>query len=199
MFVVEENPVSARSRLTGNDNIDGDKIRDALTLTTGSTLDYPLMYENRERVVQLYRAEGYYLAEVAFEIEPLGEASVGINFDVTENKKLKLRKVEFDGNEHFSDGELREGFQTKTWKFWSYATSWFDRSGTYSEPLFVQDLRSVERKYTDAGYLQVNLREPEVGPDEKGLRVSVDVDEGRRFRVGAISVTGDPSADRDER
>jgi outer membrane protein insertion porin family len=198
VFVVEENPVVRQISITGNNNVDGDKIRDALTLTTGSTLDYPLLYENRERVVQLYRADGYYLAEVAFEIEPLGEASVGINFDVTENEKLKLRKIEFEGNEHFEDKELREGFQTRTWHFWSYATSWFDRSGTYSEPLFLQDLRNVERKYTDAGYLQVNLREPVVVPDEKGLRVTVDVEEGRRFRVGAISVTGDPSADREE-
>jgi outer membrane protein insertion porin family len=195
IFEVEENPVVRQISITGNDNIDSDKIRDALTLTTGSTLDYPLLYENRERVVGLYRAEGFYLAEVAFEIEPLGEASVGINFDVSENEKLKLRDIEFEGNEHFSDSELREGFQTKVWHFWSYATSWFDRSGTYSEPLFLQDLRNVERKYTDAGYLQVNLREPTVVPDEKGLRVTVDVDEGRRFRVGTINVTGDPTAD----
>ena len=41
-----------------------DKIRDSLTLTTGSTLDYPLLFENRERIEALYRAEGYYLAKV---------------------------------------------------------------------------------------------------------------------------------------
>jgi outer membrane protein insertion porin family len=197
IFEVEENPVVRQISITGNDNIDGDKIRDVLTLTTGSTLDYPLLYENRERVVGLYRAEGYYLAEVNFEIEPTGEASVGINFDVLENKKLKLREIDFEGNEHFSSRELREGFQTKVWHFWSYATSWFDRSGTYSEPLFLQDLRSVERKYTDAGYLQVNVREPEVVPSADGLSVKVDVEEGRRFRVGAIDVTGDPTADRE--
>jgi outer membrane protein insertion porin family len=197
IFEVEENPVVRQISITGNDSIDGDKIRDALTLTTGSTLDYPLLYENRERVVSLYRAEGYYLAEVAFEIEPLGEASVGINFDVSEGEKQKLRAIEFEGNEHFSDAELREGFQTRRWRLWSYATSWFDRSGTYSEPLFLQDLRGVERKYTDAGYLQVNVREPEVAADEKGLRVLVDIDEGRRFRVGKIDVTGDPTGDRE--
>jgi outer membrane protein insertion porin family len=197
IFQVEENPVVRQISITGNDHIDSDKIRDTLTLTTGSTLDYPLLYENRERVVGLYRAEGYYLAEVSFEIEPIGEASVGINFDVVENEKLKLREINFEGNEHFTDAELREGFQTKVWHVWSYATSWFDHSGTYSEPLFLQDLRSVERKYTDAGYLQVNLREPEVVPSADGLRVTVGIDEGRRFRVGTIEVTGDPTADLD--
>jgi outer membrane protein insertion porin family len=195
IFEVEENPVVRQISITGNDNIDSDKIRDALTLTTGSTLDYPLLYENRERIVGLYRADGYYLAEVAFEIEPLGEASVGINFNVTEGKKLKLREIDFSGNTHFDASQLEQGFQTKVWHFWSYATSWFDRSGTYSEPLFLQDLRTVERKYTDAGYLQVNVHEPVVTPAADGLTVSVDIDEGRRFRVGKIDVSGDPTAD----
>ena len=197
VFDVEENPVVRQIAITGNENIESDKIRDLLTLTTGSTLDYPLLYENRERIEALYRAEGYYLAEVAFEIEPLGEASVGIDFSVIENDKLKLREITFEGNEYFDDGELREGFQTKTWRFWSYATSWFDRSGTYSEPLFLQDLRGIERLYTDAGFLQVKIGEPDVIPDEDGLRIAIDVDEGRRFKVGALDVSGDSTIDID--
>ena len=195
VYEVEENPVVRQIAISGNDNIESDKIRDLLTLTTGSTLDYPLLYENRERIEALYRAEGYYLADVTFEIEPLGEASVGIDFGVIENEKLKLRKISFEGNEHFSDSELTEEFQTKTWRFWSYATSWFDRSGTYSEPLFLQDLRGVERLYTNAGYLQVKLDEPDVNPQPDGLYVSVDVEEGRRFKVGALDVSGDSTVD----
>jgi outer membrane protein insertion porin family len=195
VFEVEENPVVRQISITGNENIDSEKIRDILTLTTGATLDYPLLFENRERIRTLYKAEGYYLAEVDFEIEPIGEASVGINFDVDEKEKLRLRDISFEGNQHFDDDELREGFQTDVWHFWSYATSWLDRSGTYSEPLFLQDLRGVERKYTDAGYLQVKVGEPDVVPSEEGLSVVVDVQEGRRFKVGALEVTGDASVD----
>jgi outer membrane protein insertion porin family len=97
---------------------------------------------------------------VSYEVEPLGEASVGINFLVDEGKKLKLRKIEFEGNQAFDDSELTEGFRTKTWRWYSLATSWLDRSGTYSEPLFLQDLNGVQKKYGDAGYLQVHLGEP---------------------------------------
>ncbi|HEY5658584.1 MAG TPA: outer membrane protein assembly factor BamA [Myxococcota bacterium] len=197
IFEVEENPVVRQISISGNDNIESDKIRDILTLTTGSTLDHPLLYENRQRIEALYRAEGYYLAEVSYEIEPLAEASVAIDFQVTENEKLKLRKVSFEGNDFFSDRELTEGFQIKVWRFWSLATSWFDRSGTYSEPLFIQDLRSVEKKYTDAGFLQVDVGEPEVVADEKGITVIVPINEGRRFRVGQIRVSGDSTVDID--
>ena len=195
IFEVEENPVVRQISISGNDHLDSDKIRDILTLTTGSTLDQPLLYENRKRIEALYRAEGYYLAEVTFEIESLGESSVAIDFQVDENEKLKLRKISFRGNEFFSDRELTEGFQTKTWRFWSRATSWFDRSGTYSEPLFIQDLRGVEKRYTDAGFLQVNIGEPDVVPSKDGLKIVVDVSEGRRFRVGKIELSGDSTVD----
>jgi outer membrane protein insertion porin family len=192
---VEESPVVRQISISGNESIDGDKIRDILTLTTGATLDYPLLFENRERIAALYRAEGYYLAEVSYGIEPLSEASVAINFDVDEGKKLKLRSIDFVGNEHFSDRELRAGFQTRVWRFWSLATSWFDRSGTYSEPLFVQDLRSVEKLYTDSGYLRVEVGEPVVVAEKEGITVTVPIQEGQRFKVGKLEIKGDDSVD----
>ncbi len=197
VFEVEENPVVRQISITGNESVDSDKIRDALTLTTGSTLDYPLLFENRGRIEGLYRAEGFYLADVSYEVEPLGEASVGISFLVDEGRKLKLRRVDFEGNQAFSDDELREGFRTKTWHWYSYATSWFDHSGTYSEPLFLQDLNGVQKKYGDAGYLQVQVGEPTVVPSPDGIDVTVSIEEGRLFRVGEIDVAGDETVDID--
>jgi hypothetical protein len=98
IFEVAENPLVRQISLAGNDEVDSDDIRDALTLTTGSTLDYPLLFENQKRIEALYRAQGYYLAEVEFEIEELGESVVGIHFDITEGEKQKLRTIDFVGN-----------------------------------------------------------------------------------------------------
>jgi outer membrane protein insertion porin family len=197
IFEVEENPVVRQISISGNDNVDGDQIRDILTLTMGSSLDYPLLFENRGRIQALYKAQGYYLAEVDYEIETLSPASVGIHFVVTENEKLKLRDIHFIGNEAFSDRELREGFQTKKWRFWSYVTSWFDKSGTYSEPLFLQDLNSVGKKYSDAGYVQVEIGDPDVVASPNGLVVSITIDEGQQFSVGVLDVAGDDTVDID--
>ncbi|MBW2422454.1 MAG: outer membrane protein assembly factor BamA, partial [Deltaproteobacteria bacterium] len=197
IFDVEENPVVRQITISGNDNVDGDKIRDALTLTTGSTLDYPLLHNNTDRIEAIYRSEGYYLADVGFKIEELREGSVAIHFEVGENEKLQLKKVDFVGNEAFSGKQLRADFSTKLWKFWSPATSWYDHSGTYSEPLFVRDLRSVEKKYTDSGYLQVEVGEPIVDPTEDGLFITVPIREGPQFRVGRIDVSGDETVDLD--
>ena len=197
IFEVEESPVIREIAITGNDNIDGDKIKDALTITTGVPLDYPLLRENRERIAALYRTEGYYLAEVGFEIEEITDGSIAINFDVVEKEKLKLRKIEFEGNEAFTDAELREGFSTKTWRFYSWATSWFDRTGTYAEPIFLRDLRLIEKRYTDNGYVQSRVIGPEVDAREEGLFLTVEIIEGPQFKVGSLSVEGDETIDLD--
>ncbi len=196
IFEVEENPVIRQISISGNDEIDSDKIRDALTLTTGSTLDYPLLHENTARIEALYRAEGFYLAEVGFEIEPLREGSIAINFDVDEKEKLHLEEIIFEGNEHFTASELQESFETTTWiPVWSTLTSWLTKSGTYSEPIFLRDLQGVEKLYTDNGFLQVDIGEPLVEPSEEGLFVRVRIEEGPQFRVGTLAVTGDATID----
>lgn len=195
VFQVDENPVVRQVSISGNENIDSEKIRDALTLTSGATLDYPLLFENTARIESLYRAEGYYLARVRQDVQTISPEAVAVNFEVEEGQKLRLQEIRFEGNEKLSDSELTEGFQTKPWRFWSYATQYFDKSGTYAEPVFLQDLRGVEQKYTDQGYLQVEIGEPKVEPSPDGLVVTVDVKEGEQFQVGQLDVKGDDTAD----
>lgn len=195
IFEVSENPVVREIAISGNDEIDSDKVKDALTLTTGSPLDYPLLHENVERIAALYKSEGFYLAEVDYETEDITDGSVAINFVVKEKEKLKLRKILFEGNSAFTDRELREGFSTKVWRFYSFATSWLDKTGTYSEPVFLRDLRLIEKLYTDNGYVQSRVIGPEVDAREEGLFVKVQIEEGPQFKVGGLDVQGDESID----
>ncbi|HET6304669.1 MAG TPA: outer membrane protein assembly factor BamA, partial [Myxococcota bacterium] len=195
VFEVEENPVVRQVTLSGNESLGEDRIRDILTLTTGATLDLPLLVENQQRIEALYRAEGFYLASVEHEVEPLEGGAVAVHFNVDEGRKLRLRAIEFEGNQHFSDDELRRGFKTKPWRFYSYATRFLDKSGTYAEPVFQQDLDSVVKKYQDAGFIQVELEEPEVNPQQDGLFVVVRLHEGERYKVGKLDVAGDETLD----
>ena len=56
----------------------------------------------------------------------------------------------------------------------------------------MQDLQGVEKKYTDAGYLQVERRRARRStPSTTGIIVTVEVDGGRRFKVGKLDFSGD--------
>jgi outer membrane protein insertion porin family len=196
-FAVEENPIVRQVSVTGNDAVKSDKIKDNLTLTTGSTLDYPLLTENVQRIQQLYRAEGFYLADVKFEVEQLPADAVAVNFIVKEGEKSKLRKIEFIGNTAFSDDELKEKFKTKEWRWFTILWTYFDKSGRYSEPLFAQDLKTVSEKYLDHGYIQADVGEPEVEVTPKGLVVKIRIREGDQFKVGSVDMQGDETLDKD--
>ena len=196
-FAVEENPIVRQVSVTGNDDVESDKIKDNLTLTTGSTLDYPLLTENVQRIQQLYRAEGFYLADVKFEVEQLPSDAVAVHFIVAEGEKSKLRNVRFVGNKAFSDEELMEQFKTKEWKWFTILWTYFDKSGRYSEPIFEQDLKSVSEKYLDHGYIQAEIGDPEVEATKKGLVVTVRIREGEQFKVGAIDMVGDETIDKE--
>ncbi len=197
IFEVEENPVVRRVSITGNDSVDGDRIRDALTLTTGSTLDYPLLFENRARVEALYRAQGFYLASVSYRIDNISEGAVSIDFEVDEGRKLRLVKIDFEGNTTLSDERLRKGMKTKPFRWHSHATRFLTNAGTYSEPVFLQDLRGVEDLYANEGFIEVEISPPDIQTTPEGLVVKVVISEGDRYETGGLDVAGDETIDLD--
>jgi hypothetical protein len=197
-FLVEENPIIRQVSLSGNESLGVDDIREHMTLTVGSTIDFPLLIENKTRISSVYASRGFYETDVTYTIEPLTESSVGVNFEIEEGRKLRLVAIQFEGNEYFSEKELRKSIETKPWGWTSYATKFWTNAGLYQEPLFYQDLDTIARKYMDAGFIRVRLGEPEVSYDEDGLRVAVSIDEGDQYATGMVDVIGDPSMDTDQ-
>jgi outer membrane protein insertion porin family len=194
-YFVDEQPIIRRVTVIGNDNIDGDDIQDQLTLTVGSTIDYPLLIENRARIEGLYQSKGYYLAAVEYQVEEIAEGAVSVNFDIAEGDKVKLREITFVGNEHLDDDELKRTMQTKPWGWLSMVTRFWDKSGLYAEPIFYQDLDSITRLYMDNGFIRVSVGGPEVDVQDKGLYVTVQIEEGPQFYNGTIDVLGDETMD----
>ena len=194
-YAVQEQPIIRRITVIGNEEVDSDDLQDQLTLTVGSTIDYPLLIENRARMEGFYQTKGYYLAQVEYEIEELAPGAVSVNFEIAEGAKLTLREVSFEGNVAFDDGDLRRVMQVKPWGWLSMITHFWDKSGLYAEPLFYQDLDAVARLYMDDGYIRVDVGDPSVEVKADGLYVSVDITEGPQFRNGTIDVIGDETMD----
>ncbi len=197
-FLVEEYPVIREVAISGNDSLPNDDIRDQLTITVGSTIDYPLLLQNKQRIEDLYKASGFYQVEVDYTVENLREDAVSVNFEVLEGRKLRLVSVEFQGNNTMTAEELMAVVQTKPWGRLSFATRFWDHSGVYAEPIFFQDLDRVSRLYMDNGFIRVRVGEPEVDVLDDGIRVRVPISEGPQYNVGTVDVAGDETMDTDE-
>ncbi|MYI73346.1 MAG: hypothetical protein F4079_03420, partial [Candidatus Dadabacteria bacterium] len=75
-FVVEENPVLADLKLSGNDKLKEDDIKEAVAFREGRIVSLRKITEGREIILALASEKGLVGTEVEYEIEPRGDGVV---------------------------------------------------------------------------------------------------------------------------
>jgi outer membrane protein insertion porin family len=193
-FVVTEKPSVRRIYVSGNEEVPLTRINEVLDLRREQVLDLARVKRNAEKIRELYRQRGFYLAEVRQQLERQPDDQVDVTFRIQENARVEVRRVSFVGNRAARDEELRAVMLTQPGDLLSFVTS----AGVYREEVFQRDLLLVDAFYADRGYLRVRVGEPrfELSPDRRSLYVTVEIDEGPQYRVGPLDVTGELALDR---
>ena len=141
--------------------------------------------------------KGYEFAEVKSTVEALpgGPKLVKVVFDVNEGPKVKVRDIDFIGNDEVSDGTLKRQMKA-TKEHWFL--SWITGRGTYQEAKFEEDAEKVDRVLPRT---RATSRRASASPEIKTLEDSDDketrwvqlripVTEGPRYRVGEVKFDG---------
>lgn len=183
-FRVKERPLVAGIVITGSHRFREAKIREELKIKEQELLDRRQLKEDLERIRQLYRTKGFHLVEVAQEVkvdEATNKATVFVA--ITEGRKVRVRRIQFAGNEHLSDRRLRKAMATKQ-------GGWFT-SGYYRSEVLEEDVERVKELYRVEGYSDIQV-EAETSFDEKRrwLTVAVAIAEGPRYLVGQMLLKG---------
>ncbi|RME51159.1 MAG: outer membrane protein assembly factor BamA, partial [Deltaproteobacteria bacterium] len=197
IFHVTEKPSIGKITIEGNEAIETKKIREeGLTVKENAILDIAKVVESVQKIEQLYTDEGYFIAEVSYEIEPLDENQVHLRFRIEENEKVLVREVVILGNEHFTDDELKRYMETRE----GNPLSWMSEAGKYKAEAFEMDMRRIEFFYYEHGFINCKVEEPVVtlSSDKRSISVRFRVDEGKQYRVGNIDITGDLIFDKEE-
>lgn len=205
---VTERPVVNSITFEGNDAVDDDDIEEVVDIQENSILRIPQLQSIIERINELYAEEGYFLAEVTYDIRPAGGAEearptkaaagapravvagpaneVDVVIRIQENERVRIRQISFVGNRALDDDELRGSVQTQEWGYLSFLT----KSGNFNRDTLEQDQDMIKARYYDEGYLEVHVGTPKVmmTPDRRHLDVSIPIDEGPRFKLGRIRV-----------
>jgi len=188
-FAVHEKPAIRKVLVAGNSDLGLDKINEVIDLELDAIVDISKVKKNREKIADLYVQKGFYLATVDYEIKPVNEAEVDVWFKIDEKAKVKIREVQFIGNNHISDEELRNAISTRR----ADALSFLNDSGTYSQEAFERDLLLVSAHYWDRGYANVKVGTPQLrlSRDKQYMYLAIPVDEGPVFTIGALNFKGD--------
>src|SRR5690606_15646836 len=135
-------------------------------------------------------------AEVTHTVEalPSGPKLVKIVFNVDEGPKVKIRSIDFVGNETITDGKLKKQMKS-TKEHWFL--SWITGRGTYQEAKFEEDADKVIEYLRNEGHIQARVGTPEIKTlqdskdgETRWVQLRIPVTEGPRFRVGEFGFEG---------
>lgn len=197
VFRVVEKPAVREVKFEGLDELSKDDLSDAVTVKAFSILDRNEIEKSRRAILDAYREKGFYLADATTRLEPVqNEAAVDVVFEVVERSKVQVKEIRFVGNHNISEAEIEAGLETREGGYFSF----FSGSGTYKEDAFDRDVMRISGFYYDRGYINVNVGKPRVAlsPDRRFIYITVPIEEGEQYRVGALDVQGDLIAERDE-
>ena len=110
----------------GNENLKTSRLIQEVEAVPGKLLDELLLKKDRDTLLELYRKKGYANVGINYETQRQGGQATVV-FNISEEQKIKIRKVEFEGNRKVRDGKLRRVVDTKKWT----PLSWFRDTGKF--------------------------------------------------------------------
>jgi outer membrane protein insertion porin family len=183
---VVENPTVAQVFFSGNKAIVDKDAQAAITLKPNSVYTPQQAEADRGALLAAYAKKGYYNADVSVSVIKLSDNRVNVVFNSVDGEAPKLSRILFTGNQHFSQGTLREvvaSRQNAWWRFLSGSTSYSSDRVQYDEYL-------LHKFYMHKGYadMQIISANANLSPDRKSFYLTYTIQEGPRYRVKSLTV-----------
>lgn len=183
---VVENPIVNQVVFEGNNSITEEKLRDEVIVRPRGIFTRARVQQDVQRILDLYRNSGRIAATVSPQIVQLPQKRVDLVFEITEGPKTGIARVNFLGNEEFSDRDLRGVVATEESRFYRF----FSSNDTYDPDRLEYDREQLRKHYTNRGFYDFRVVSSiaELEPDQSDFRVTFTVDEGEEYDFGELRV-----------
>jgi len=187
IFRVKEKPTIKLIEISGNRVYEDQEIRDNIDITTGSILNIFRIKRNIKQIETLYQEKNYHNVKVTYTVEDLDHNQANLGFQIEEGKKLRIREIRFEGNQAFDDKALQKKIKTSEKGFFS----WLTGSGDLDTETLNQDMMKLSDFYHNSGYAEARIGEPDIIYEENRIYIEIKIEEGKRFKMGDVRLTGD--------
>ena len=193
---VTERPAVSRIDIEGNQAIKTDDLLDSLRragIVEGDVLKRATLDQLEQAIQRQYTSRGRYDATVSSEIIEQDRNRVGLKISIYEGSVATISRIAIVGNEAFDDDTLLDEMSlTEPGVF-----TWFSGSDNYETEKLSADVEAIRSYYLNRGYVNVEVSEPQVELSEnlEVVFITITVNEGKEFRVGAVNVGGDQPID----
>lgn len=194
VFQVSERPILRSVEFVGNDKIKTGELQAHTGLTPGHGYDLSANRESVARIKSLYKEKGYHFAQVTLE-KGADKNDRDVIFVINEGPKVKVRDINFDGNDQISSRVLKTKIATKV----PIDNLGFGLvGGDYDPEIIRNDVYTLKQYYLSLGYFDADVDVSEsVSPENGKVTVNFSIVEGQRYRVGNIEVLGNGVISRD--
>ena len=193
IYVLEEKPIIKEVTYSGNSAFDDEEISEEFGVKSNEFLDIKKINIGLEKVKKKYIEKGYYLVKMDYAIKDNKDGSKNLNIKVYEGDKVKIRKVNLLGNKELSDKKIKSIMALKE-------AGLFGTGGSFQKEALLRDKEVIAYIYQNEGFAQVDVDVPKVilTEDKRSMIVNFYITEGKRFKVGEITFSGDVDFDEEE-
>jgi len=185
---VRENPVINRITFEGNKHLKQDKITPEIKLSPRQIFTRSAVRSDVDRILDLYRRQGRFAAQVEPKIVQLDQNRVDVVFEISEGDLAKVRAINIIGNTTFPDGRLRKEMYTKQA---GGPLGFLKSNDTYDPDRLAADQQKLRAFYLTQGYADFRVVSAlaELTPDRRDFVITYVVEEGPRYHFGKIEAT----------
>ena len=184
---VAENPLVNRVAFEGNRRVSDDNLRPEVQLRPRAVFTTQMIQADRQRILDLYARRGRFAARVEPKVIQLDQNRVDVVFEITEGDAALVARVNFVGNQAYSDARLADVISTKEAAWYRFLSS----SDTFDPERLNFDRELLRRYYLRTGFadVQIGAATAELAPDRSGFFLTYNVTEGPRYTFGTVEIT----------
>jgi len=181
---VKENPRLESIEITGNDELSTEDIQKKINLTKGQLVSPQELSTIKLLLKMEYEKEGYLNARIDTKLtasEDTSSRRVNLVVAIDEGSVVKVGSINFFGNSHFDDGDLRGAFKETNdppwWQFWV--------SRKFKPKEYEKDKQLLIEYYRKNGFRDAEILKDTLAYDDEKRYLTVDVYvfEGPQYKV----------------
>lgn len=178
-------------KITGVKKSKREKIIKENKLDKGVKVTENLITTTKNYLINTYKKDGYYNSKVAINTievqDSIQKARVNMVVRIDKGSKVKVKDIDFTGNEVFTDNKLKAAMKKTKQKNFIRV---YKRS-KYIEADYKEDLKAVIDKYKENGYRDARIVADSITVvDDKNVAIGIHIEEGELYTFGDISFIG---------
>lgn len=187
---IQELPTLSEAKITGIKKKKAENIVKDTELKKGKKVTESFLTNTKNYIINKYRKQGYLNAKVNILTKPDTTETNALKLlvNIDKGEKVKIRNINFEGNEKLKDKKLRKAMANTKKKmplrFW--------KKSKFIEADYQEDLNAIVDAYKEKGYRDARVLSDTVAlnKNKTSLDITVKIEEGNKYYFGDIDFVG---------